>query len=287
MSRSNLKEKLKRRDKKSPVVREGDQELLDHIRDVIQRKATYGYRRVTAVINDKLKGVRVNQKRVYRVMKQNNLLLQKPSLKPARSHTGKVETLHSNSRWCSDTFSIQCLNGEQVHVVFSIDTCDREIMRYIASTGGINGEAIRDLMIETVEYRLGSSSVTQPIQWLSDNGSCYTAKETVAFGRKLGLEIRTTPAYSPESNGIAEAFVKTFKRDYVWLSDLKNAQTVMNELPKWIEDYNEMAPHKALKMLSPRAFIRKRNAPWTEPSSSLDSSAQALPGERKEQKRVS
>jgi putative transposase len=143
-----------------------------------------------------------------------------------------------------------------VHVAFSLDICDREIMRYVASTIGIDNQAIRDLMLETVEYRCGSPFVKDSIQWLTDNGSCYTARETVAFGRRLGLDIRTTPAYSPESNGMAESFVKTFKRDYVWLSDLKDARTVMSQLPRWMEDYNEKAPHKALKMLSPREFLR-------------------------------
>jgi len=73
------------------------------------------------------------------------------------------------------------------------------------------------------------------------------------------LDIRTTEAYGSESNGIAEAFVKTLKRDYVWLSDIKNAKTVMDQLPNWIEDCNERAPHKALRMCSPRAFIKNKN----------------------------
>jgi putative transposase len=42
----------------------------------------------------------------------------------------------------------------------------------------------------------------------------------------LGLDIRTTPAYSPKSNGMAEAFVKIFKRDYVYFGNLQNAQAV-------------------------------------------------------------
>ena len=35
-------------------------------------------------------------------------------------------------------------------------------------------------------------------------------RETVELARTLNLEPCTTPSYSPESNGMAEAFVKTF-----------------------------------------------------------------------------
>jgi putative transposase len=63
-----------------------------------------------------------------------------------------------------------------------MDTCDHEILGYIASTIGIDGAAIRDLMTECVEYRFGSlSKLAQPIQWLSDNGPCYVSHETVTF----------------------------------------------------------------------------------------------------------
>lgn len=79
----------------------------------------------------------------------------------------------------------------------------------------------------------------------------------VSFGRQLGLDIRTTPVRSPESNGMAESFVKTFKRDYVVFGDLRDAEAVMKQLPQWFDDYNEKAPHKGLKMLSPREYIKK------------------------------
>lgn len=231
--------------------------MLSLINEIIKERPSYGYRRIAVILNGKLRE-KINRKKVYRLMKQNQLLLQKRAPRPKRAHTGKIETLHSNTRWCSDSFCIQCWNGDRVHVAFSMDTCDREVMRYVASTIGVDGQMIRDLMLETVEYRFGQPKSPVPLQWLSDNGSCYTAKETVFFGRNLGLDIRTTPVYSPESNGMAEAFVKTFKRDYVWFGNLKDAQTVMAQLPKWMEDYNEKAPHKALNMLSPREFLEQR-----------------------------
>lgn len=56
---------------------------------------------------------------------------------------------------------------------------------------------------------------------------------------------------------MAEAFVKTFKHDYVWVNDLPDGKTVLSKLAIWFTDYNENAPHKGLKMLSARQFLRK------------------------------
>ena len=114
----------------------------------------------------------------------------------------------------------------------------------------------RDLMVACVERRFGISKAAHPVEWLSDNGSAYIAKDTLDTATALGLKLCFTPVRSPESNGIAEAFVKTFKRDYARLSILPDAETVIALLPAWFEDYNEVHPHSGLKFLSPREFLR-------------------------------
>ena len=269
VSRSNLQERAKEshNGKRSRYSKVNDEFLLPLIREMTDARPTYGYRRVTQLLRVRLTPLEkapVNHKRVYRIMKLNGLLLQRYSGKPNRTHDGKVVTLRSNTRWCSDSFSIQCWNGGRVHVIFSLDTCDREVIRHLSSTIGVDGAMARDLMVESVEARFGQVSLLPVrVQWLSDNGPCYTANETVQTGRALGFEVCTTPAYSPESNGMAEAFVKTFKRDYVWSADLTDARTVMAQLSKWFEDYNENAPHKGLRMLSPRQFRRQQEGKLT------------------------
>jgi hypothetical protein len=50
---------------------------------------------------------------------------------------------------------------------------------------------------------------------------------TIEFAHMMGLEVCTTPYYSPESNRMAESFEKTFKRDYVSMHDLPDPKTVM------------------------------------------------------------
>lgn len=111
---------------------------------------------------------------------------------------------------------------------------------------------VQDLLLESLEYRFGQSERgPHPLEWLTDNGSCYIAKETRAFASSLGFVVCTTPAIRPHSNGMTDAFVKTFKRDYVYLNDLPYAAMVMARLPEWIEDYNRTHLHEELKMKSP------------------------------------
>ena len=71
--------------------------------------------------------------------------------RPGRTHDGVVIALRSNIRWCSDHFELACRNGEIMRVLFAIDACDREVMGWLATTAGISGEMVRDLMIACVE----------------------------------------------------------------------------------------------------------------------------------------
>ena len=258
VSRSNLYGKRKEPVRRGRYRKAQDDELLPLIREIVDAKITYGYARITILLNRKLLILGrkvVNKKRVYRIMSMNNLLLAKHTGRPIRTHNGEIITLKSNTRWCSDIFAIICWNKEIVWVAFSLDTCDREIMSYIATTAGVSGEMIRDLIAETIECRFGLvDHVPHPIEWLTDNGSVYTARDTRNFAVSMGLAVCTTPVQSPESNGMAEGFVKTFKRDYVHVNRLDNARVVLEQLPGWFEDYNENAPHKGLKMKSPREY---------------------------------
>jgi len=262
VARSNINDRRKRENRKRGWYKKADDaKLLPIIRELVDQRPTYGYRRINVHLNKRLEREgkpKVNHKRTYRIMKQNGLLLARyTGKKVLRSHTGKIITLRSNLRWCSDVFEIPCWNKDVVRVAFSLDCCDREIMSFVATTGWINAEMIRDLMTQTMEYRFGNiDQLPHKIEWLSDNGKYYLANETIRFARAINLVPCSTPAYSPESNGMAEAFVKTFKRDYVYINDRPDAMTVLSQLDHWFNDYNENHPHKGLKMLSPREFIR-------------------------------
>ena len=241
-----------------PKLKAENEEIADLLVGLTDARKTWGFGLCFLHLRN-VKGHPWNHKRVYRIMKKHNLLLQRHTGRPVRTHEGTVQMIRSNLRWCSDAFEIACWNGERIRVAFSMDCCDREIMSYVATTGGICGDMIRDLMAESIEARFGAvDRLPMRIQWLSDNGPAYVAHETQKFARMMGLLVCTTPYYSPESNGMAESFVKTFKRDYVHMNPLPDAKTVLEKIPGWFQDYNEYHPHKGLKMLSPRQFRRNQ-----------------------------
>ena len=265
VSRSNLIERLEReRPARGRYRKAEDSELLAEIRPLVDERPTYGYRRITALLNRRRRKPGrqlLNHKRIYRIMHSAQLLLQQCTGKRIdRVHDGTVQTLRSNTRWSSDGLEIHCWNGEIVRVAFVLDTCDREVIAWAASTAGVSGEMVRDLMLLSVERRFGCYRTPHRIQWLSDNGSGYIAGDTIDFATSLGLWSCFTPVRSPQSNGMSESFVKTFKRDYIRCNPIPDAATVLSKLDDWFEDYNNVHPHSSLRMLSPREFIQANSS---------------------------
>ena len=136
-----------------------DAAVLPRIERLVAERPTYGYRRITAVLNRELKAAGlapVNHKRVYRIMKTNNLLLERSGFdRPERAHDGKVIVMRSNLRWCSDGLEFACWNGDIIRAAFLLDAHDREVIAWRAvANAGISGSDVRDMLLEAVEKTL-------------------------------------------------------------------------------------------------------------------------------------
>lgn len=162
--------------------------------------------------------------------------------RPDRPHAGKVIKPKSNLRWASNSFEIRCRNRTVVRVIFVIDTYDQKLIAWKATSGGFDGEAMRDLMLQAVVRRFGARRTPHAVEWLTDYGTGYSARETLAFAQSLGLVPCFTAPYRPESSGMAGAFIKTFYRDYVYAHDHPDTATVLARLERWFDDYNESHP---------------------------------------------
>jgi len=86
---------------------------------------------------------------------------------------------------------------------------------------------------------------------MTDNGSCYRAKD---FGRAcagLGIKhIRTKP-YTPQTNGKAERFIQTALREWAYATAFNHSDERREELSIWLHRYNWHRPHASLAKCTP------------------------------------
>ncbi len=152
--------------------RAADAVVLQQIHAVTNSRATYGYRRVWAMVNRTFRSG-YNRKRIRRVMQLHGLMLPpRVHRRHGRPHLGQIHQPASNQRWCSDVFLIPCWSGEVLSVAFAIDCHDREVLASVASPRPLAGTQIRTLMDRALWARFGEATLKAPhaIQWLS---ACY------------------------------------------------------------------------------------------------------------------
>lgn len=238
-----------------------DRVVTAQIREVIRTRATYGSRRVHALVNRTF-ATAYNRKRIRRVMDLAGWTLPtKARRRTGRAHRGQIRRAVSNERWCSDGLEIACWNGALIQIAFMLDCHDRECVGWVGVPRDLTAADIQQLMRASVTARFGAGARPDaPIQMLSDNGSIYTALDTICTAERLHLDPITTPRASPESNGMAEAFVNTLKRDYVSGADRSDPETLLDQVAAWIADYNAVAPHSALGYRSPLQYRAERLA---------------------------
>jgi len=70
-------------------------------------------------------------------------------------------------------------------------------MAYAATAGEYSADMAQSVMLACVEKRFGDVKTLQPVEWLFDNGSCYTARETITFAAALGIVSKFTPLAAP------------------------------------------------------------------------------------------
>ena len=175
-------------------ARAEDRVVTAQIRTVIRTRASYGARRVRALVNRAFE-TSYNLKRIRRLMNLNGWTLPRATRRrTGRAHRGLIQRAVSNERWCSDVLEIACWNDEIVQVGFALDCHDREVLAHVAAARDLCAADIQELMQRAVASRFGTDQRPDvPIQWLSDNGSIYTALDTTITAERLHLVPIMTP----------------------------------------------------------------------------------------------
>ena len=198
-------------------------------------------------------GWKINHKRVYRLYRQEGLLVRtrrrRKRVGPPRPWT-PLEVSRPNERWCLDFMCDQLSNGQRIRVFNVIDAFTRESL--VISVGlTFPSRRVTEVLDEAIRER------GRP-EWLTmDNGTEFTSNvfDAWAYDRKIKLNF-ITPG-RPCENGLIESFNGRFRDECLnqhWFVTLEEAQQISDA---WKEDYNQVRPHSSLDNLTPSEYAEK------------------------------
>jgi len=81
---------------------------------------------------------------------------------------------------------------------------------------------------------------------LSDNGGCYRSKLFAAAAERLGVALRKTRPYRPQTNGKAERFIRTLLHEWAYATPFHDTAARAASLPAYLATYNHLRPHWSL-----------------------------------------
>jgi transposase InsO family protein len=235
-----------------------DADLRDKIETICLEFPRYGYRRVTAALQQQ--DVRVNHKRVLRIMRQSDLLcrMKKRWVKTTDSrhcfprHPNLIKGLvisHVNQVWFSDITYIRIHTGF-VYLAAILDAYSRKVIGYAVSMS-----LDTTLTLEALKMAIARRQPASGIIHHSDQGVQYASTEYVNELRRYGFQISMAHTGNPYENAMMESFFKTLKYEEVYLWEYETYQDVVARLPYFLEEvYNRKRLHSAIGYRSPDDF---------------------------------
>jgi putative transposase len=232
------------------------------LRDAIQRIAlewpSYGRPRITAAL--RRQGWRVNPKRVYRLLREDNLLCvrKRKFLATTDSHhgrrvypnlAGQMSLTGINQLWVADLTYIR-LETEFVYLAVVIDAFSRRVIGW-ALDRSMEEELTLAALRMALELR------QPPAGWVhhSDRGSQYASGDYTDLLKAHGCEISMSHKASPWENGGCESWMKTLKHEEVYRQEYRDLAEARAAIARFIEKvYNQTRLHSALGYRPPIEF---------------------------------
>jgi len=233
------------------------------VRSAIQQIAVghrrrYGYRRIAAEL--RRRGMRVNHKRVLRIMRKDNLLAvnrRQFVVTTDSNHTVEVYlNLASRMRltgidqlWVADITYIR-LKAEFVYLAVILDGFSRKVVGWALDRTLGNRLTITALELATAQRRPRPGLVHH-----SDRGLQYARAEYVVMLEKYGIVPSMSRPANPYDNASCESFMKTLKQEEIYANRYENLEQLRANIEEFIEQYyNRQRLHSALGYRSPEEF---------------------------------
>jgi len=217
-----------------------DADLVQAIRNVLAASPFHGegHRKIWARLRHA--GIRTAQRRVLRLMRENNLLAPSRSGAPhgPRNHDGTIIPETIDTMWGTDITTTVIGEG-QVAVFVAIDHHSAECVGIHAARRATRFEALEPIR-QGVRRHFGgfAKNVAQGLALRHDHGSQYMSD---AFQQELAfLGIESSPAFvrAPEGNGCAERFIRTLKENLLWVQTFATIKELQAALTAFRHTYN-------------------------------------------------
>lgn len=232
-----------------PVSQVDEPSLTQLIRDYAVMYPQYGYRMVTALINQKT-SYGINHKRVERIWRQEGLQQPKRQAYKRRFGEGgdvKQRAEYPNHVWSYDFTEDRTERGQRVRVLAIMDEFTRRcLMLYAASS--IPARQVVDMLDWLISLH------GTPAHIRSDNGPEFVAHCVKSWITEQGSQTLYIEPGHPWENPFIERFIGTLKHDCLqrYLFDtVKEAQYILDH---WLLEYNDHRPHSSLGYLTPSDF---------------------------------
>lgn len=224
--------------------------VVERIRALKADHPFWGYRRVWAHLRY-VDGFLINKKRVYRLMKEHNLIVKaNPKLKARRvSNRSKPRPDRPNQWWGIDMTKVMTDSG-WVYIVIVLDWYTKKIVGHYA---GIRATSIHwlEALDRALNRQFPEGVRGRNLNLMSDNGSQPTSLRFIKACSRLGVHQAFTSYNNPKGNADTERMMRTMKEELLWLREWPNETLLSGELNRWVEKYNRSYLHSALGYHTP------------------------------------
>jgi len=230
----------------SPPVDE--KQLTDDIIALATKYGRYGYRRITALLNNE-HGWRVNHKRVERIWRKEGLKVPKKQPKRGRLWLNdgsciRLRPEYKDHVWSYDFMIDRTADGRAFKILNIIDEYTRECLAILVARK-IKNQDVNDLLFNLFIFR------GIPEHLRSDNGPEFTARAVRKWLNRLGVKTLFIERGSPWENGYVESFNGKLRDELLNREIFTTLEEARVLIEQWRREYNQVRPHSSLRYQPP------------------------------------
>lgn len=235
-----------------------DMELRDAIQRIALEWPCYGRPRITQEL--RRQGWTINPKRVYRLMREDNLLcvrrrrfvITTDSNHDRRIYPNLARELvltGVNQLWIADITYIRLLE-QFVFLAAMLDAFSRRVIGW-----ALDRNLDDELTLTALRMALANRVPLPGLVHHSDRGSQYASRDYIELLKANQIRISMSRRGNPWDNAACESFMKTLKYEEVYRNEYRDLVEARASIGEFLEKvYNQKRLHSALSYVPPAEF---------------------------------